>query len=287
MAKKVANDKQNTVNEQVQQMVLPIDAELKPQVIMAPPPPIMTKPETPTVLQELLHAGISTSVDKMMVKHQIPAFFENAVGGVLRGLAGPAFELGTFFYLRDRGLQDEQLAATLLTPLALKGNAEAQMRLGVTYMRLNQLTEALLWLEKASAQGSLKAMFVAGKCYEHAFKPGLARLAYSRMAERGNKYGLEALLDLDKLDKKKFGTLLRQAYEGDAEAQYQLGSEYIRHSHNEVSDTASHSLLTFGLTWLKKAATRGHEPARLLYNQELSQISASEQSLFTKEAAHE
>jgi hypothetical protein len=277
MEKTVVKDKQETVSTQTQQTVLTIKTAPEPQI--------------KTDQQGLLPAAVSSSVSKAMTQYQIPAFFERAVQGTLGGSTESALELGTFFYLRNRDLQDSILALPLLTPEAQKGDKDAQLRLGISLMRLNKVSAAAAWLEKAGHNGNKKALLVAGKCYEHLGKPGQARLVYHRLSELGEKYGYLETLHLDNLDRKKFTSLMRKAYEGDALAQYQLGAEYIKISHVNNDSNEQHDLHNFGLKWLKAAATRGHEPARLLYNQELEKQNTTnmvkEQNLFETEEENE
>ena len=265
MAETVAKHEQEAVNEQRQQPVFYIDEEQGTQMS-----------SDTAARKEILHKNFSSRAHKLMVEYEIPTYFENALNGTLHGLAGSALELGTFFYLRNDGTKDAQLAVPLLTPMALAGNKDARFRLGISYMREGQLRNAATWLEKAGEQGSLRALFLAGRCYESLCERGLARLAYNRVSELGNPYGYKEIIRMDGLKKSKFLSLMSKVYTNDVEAQYQLGMEYINRVRDGESAKEQEELRSFGLKWLKSAAAQGHEAARKLYNKNVPQINDKE-----------
>jgi TPR repeat protein len=70
-----------------------------------------------------------------------------------------------------RAYQQEDYAAALkeLTPLAEKGNADAQLILGQMYMRgqgvLKDSEQAIKWFKASAAQGNAGAQFFLGSMY--------------------------------------------------------------------------------------------------------------------------
>jgi TPR repeat protein len=213
----------------------------------------------------------------MLVKFEIPQLFAAAANGALHGVAEAAFELGTFFYFRNRDADDAKQATRWLTAMARKGSVVAQTRLGASYIRLRDFATARDWLLPAARQNNAKALILLGRCYEELdYKTG-ARLAYNRYAELGYDRGRRELLRLDGLGSKDFGSLLRQVYANDIEAQYRLGTAYLELSRAAKTLPDQEGLRQFGLKWLRTAATQGHEAARSLYNEKAQQLMNEEE----------
>ena len=113
------------------------------------------------------------------------------------------------------------------------------------------------------------------------------RIVDNRYAELGYDRGRRELQRLDELNSKGYGPLLRQVYAGDIQSCYELGRVYLELSRTAATLQEQEGRRKFGLRLLHKAATQGHETARLLYNQEAQNNHQPEQKLFNEEALRE
>lgn len=160
---------------------------------------------------------------------------------------------------------DYPTALRLLRPLAEKGNASAQTRLGVMYLAgrgvAEDPTEAARWIIQAAEQGHARAQALLGSMY--ATGTGVRNSGsesvkwYSKAAEQGDPAGQTGLGDKyfsgDSVreDKAEAAKWYRKAAEqGYAIAQFSLGAmlakgEGVREDHTEA------------LSWYHKAAEQG------------------------------
>jgi uncharacterized protein len=100
--------------------------------------------------------------------------------------------------------RDYVRALELLTPLAEKGNAVAQLKLGMIFSRgklnLPDHVAALRWFSKAAEQGQVEAQFELGRIYRDGLGARidgkLALYWFERAAERGTPHAINALGEL-------------------------------------------------------------------------------------------
>ena len=219
-----------------------------------------------SILSGILGPEISSNAEKVIAHFGIPDFFHKHVPGALKGIAKDALAIGTFFYIRNQDRNDAREAVKYLLDVAKAGDQDAQLRLGTSYMRLDQFTQALEWLEKAGEQNNTTALHLAAKCNEFLGRTGEARVCYHKLGQLGNRFGYLGLIDLDRLNKDTFNTILCRAYLNELNAEFRVGVEYMKLQRLAQDKNEQRNLRDFGLFWLKTAAMQGHEEARNLYN---------------------
>jgi TPR repeat protein len=136
--------------------------------------------------------------------------------------------------------QDESAAAAWYRKAAEQGHPQSQCKLGVMYVEGRGVSQdiqaGLNWLRQAAVQDDAEA------------NSQLAKLYHSRSGttEKGN-------------EAKTVARLLRDAEQGDAEAQFQLGRQ-----HNSVNSpvTDRKESKKEALRWFQKAAEQGHVEAQ-------------------------
>lgn len=135
--------------------------------------------------------------------------------------------------------------------LAEKGNAEAQYKVGEMYELgksvPKDITNALIWYEKAAAQGHAKAGY---------------KILYLEIQANG----------LNDFSKTQLGVLRQEAASGNADAQYFLGKMY-------ATGVGVPKSLNNALTWLNKATFNGVAEAEheaIAVEEELARIRAKE-----------
>ena len=134
--------------------------------------------------------------------------------------------------------KDYRTAVRLLEPLAQRGDALAQLRLGLLYYHGHGVREsdadALQWFERAARQGLADAQFHLGNMYAY----GLARLPADTDAGRlAAQWYFEA------------------ASSGHADAQYSLGILFLTGSGVQQDSGEARR-------WIERAAAQGHADAR-------------------------
>jgi uncharacterized protein len=135
--------------------------------------------------------------------------------------------------------KDYPTAVRLLEPLAQRGDAAAQLRLGLLYYHGHGVREsdaaALQWFERAARQGLVEAQFHLGNMYAY----GLATLPPDTDAHRlAAQWYFEA------------------ARSGHAEAQYSLGILFL--TGTGVQQDAGEAR-----QWITRAAAQGHVDANV------------------------
>lgn len=129
-------------------------------------------------------------------------------------------------------------AAELLAPLANKGNAQAQLKLGTLHYYGQGVQEdeklALFWWKKSASQGNVEAMFQLANAY---------------------LFGNQAAKTVTDPDREAAIWYFQAASAGHAEAQYHLGLLFlsgkgVENNHGEAA------------RWFKKAADQGHAEAK-------------------------
>lgn len=133
--------------------------------------------------------------------------------------------------------KDYPAAVRLLEPLAQRGNAIAQTRLGLLYYHGHGVresdAEALRWFEQAARQGQPEAQYHLGNLYAY----GLVEPAAGGDARRlAAQWYFEA------------------ARQGHAEAQYSLGVLFLTGSGVAVNEAEAKR-------WMARAAAAGHADA--------------------------
>lgn len=145
-----------------------------------------------------------------------------------------------------------------LLPLAERGNAEAQWRMGDCYMRRRgvpqDLTLGAEWYRKAAKQNNAWAEMLLAECYANGWGVdkdyALAAGWYRKSAEQGCSAAELKLLELqEEMD------LLARAEQGDSTAQFQIGYKYAN-GRGVPQDYAR------GVEWLRKAAQQNEPNAQ-------------------------
>lgn len=184
---------------------------------------------------------------------------------------GAWYERGYFYDgLVSPIAQDESTAAIWYRKAAEQGHKEAQCKLGVMHVEgrgvPQDIQAGLDWLRQAAVQGDAEAHSQLAKLYH----------ARSETAEKENKPETAA-------------RLLKDAEQGYAEAQFQLGQLY-NSSHSPVTDRKASK--TEALVWFRKAAEQGHVEAQywtgLYYRHGLEVVAedkAEAEAWFSKAAA--
>lgn len=136
-----------------------------------------------------------------------------------------------------------------LNKVASKGDIEAQLRLGYVYKMsddVDRLEKAIFWYKKAAKLKNTMAMVNLGKLYEE-YDYDKAIYWYKKAMSLGNSYGSLALCDLyfiaqntpeefkkyykkkgmPKDNKKSDKYCLISANQGNAEAQFSVGAQYM------------------------------------------------------------
>ena len=132
-------------------------------------------------------------------------------------------------------------AQTALLAVAQTGNANAQRAIGEVLLRLkdaNRATEALDWLQRATAHGDSRAALLLGKTWLYG-APGVApdgAKACNWLEKVGPDYAPQAAYYLGLIEKNGYGKAINfeaaekhfrfAAERGIAEAMYQLGNAY-------------------------------------------------------------
>lgn len=169
-----------------------------------------------------------------------------------------------YHYGRAPGFtSDRTLAASWYGQAARAGNAEAETRLGDIYNDpedplYNEAT-AFAWYRSAAGKGNLSAQRALAELWENpAFvSPDYAQAYhwYVKAAEQGDEYVYEILdgvyvygTSVKSYDE-VFDRLVREAANGDAEAQWRLGKSYMRGDARQDVPKA--------LQWLEKSTDQG------------------------------
>jgi len=133
--------------------------------------------------------------------------------------------------------KDYPAAVRLLEPLARRGDALAQLRLGLLYYHGHGVREsdaqAVLWFERAARQGLADAQFHLGNMYAY----GLAPLPTDT---DGNRLAAQWYFEA--------------ARAGHADAQYSLGILFLTGSGVQLD-------LAEARKWIARAAAQGHADA--------------------------
>lgn len=133
--------------------------------------------------------------------------------------------------------KDYPAAVRLLEPLARRGEAPAQLRLGLLYYHGHGVREsdalALQWFERAARQGLPEAQFHLGNMYAYGLAPLPADTDGNRLAAQ---WYFEA------------------ARAGHADAQYSLGILFLTGSGVQPDPTEARK-------WIARAAAQGHADA--------------------------
>ena len=159
--------------------------------------------------------------------------------------------------------KDYESAAKHFKSAAEHGNAEAQYKLGECYADGNGVeasaSEAVKWYCKAAEQGHAEAQYNLGGWYDGLLVINSefcenedveeALKQYHKAAEQGHH---EAKMRI------KYHDLLA-AEQGDAEAQYRAGCNFLESQSFDLSDMAA--------DYLRKAAEQGHEKAKEKLNE--------------------
>ena len=136
----------------------------------------------------------------------------------------------------DNGKFKESYQA--LAPLAAKGDAKAQVYIGVMYYNGQGVKEsnkeAFNWFQKAAKQGNAQGQYELAQMYI---------------------FGFGVPSNETEPDKKAIDLYTKAANQGHADAQYELGVLYITGKGVESSEEK-------GMAWIKKAAKQGHTRAR-------------------------
>ena len=136
-------------------------------------------------------------------------------------------------------IRDYKTAAMCFSLAAQDGNAEAQYRLGRCYWDGKgvdkNLDEYERWIRKAAEQGFPKAEIIYGDCFR-------------------SKRDKESLAEAESWVKKGITGLIKEAKQGDAEAQYLLGGCYLCGVGVELDEAE-------GMKWFRKAAEQGDAEA--------------------------
>lgn len=134
--------------------------------------------------------------------------------------------------------KDYPSAVRLLEPLALHGQAQAQLRLGLLYYHGHGVREsdalALAWFERAARQGLAEAQYHLGNMYAYGLAPVAPDMDVNRLAAQ---WYFEA------------------ARQGHAQAQYSLGILFRTGSGVEQDRAEARK-------WISRAAAQGHSDAQ-------------------------
>ncbi len=194
-----------------------------------------------------------------------------------QGHANAQYHLGEM-YSSGRGVpKDEALAATWYTRAAEQGHADAQCELGVmNYFGKGvpeDRTRSVHWFAlaaeqgekappvaqryRAAVRGDAKAQWKLGSMY-HWDDPGAPKDHaqavhwYSLAAAQGHDAARRYMAEVQAVERYKHA-----AEQGDAEAQYELGSRY------EIGGDGTPQDPAHAAHWYTRAAENGHEDARL------------------------
>lgn len=133
--------------------------------------------------------------------------------------------------------KDYPAAVRLLEPLAQKGNAQAQVRMGLLYYHGHGVresdSEAKKWFELAARQGNADAQFHLGNMYA---------------------YGLVDLSKDVDVDQQAAQWYFQAARQGHPDAQYSLGILFL--TGKGVVQSREEAL-----KWIRRAADQGHTDA--------------------------
>jgi len=186
----------------------------------------------------------------------------------LHGNADAQLQLGLMCQSRWDSVKYQVDAAKWYRKAADQGNATAQYNLGVMYrtgagVPKDEL-EAAKWLSKAADQGNAEAQVNIGSLYLHGQgvpkDESEAVRWYRRAADQGNSDAQRALLQIQTVhdeservqkEVERVQTIYTNALQGNADAQFTLGSMY-QQGEGITKDP------TEGMKWYRKAAEQGH-----------------------------
>lgn len=139
--------------------------------------------------------------------------------------------------------KDYTRAVRLLEPLARRGDATAQVRMGLLYYHGHAVREndarAFEWFLRAAEQGNTDGQFHLGNMY---------------------MYGLGVPATESEPDRVAALWFFEAARRGHAEAQYNLGILFLAGKGVYQNDAEA-------LKWIRRSAERHHEPARRFLDQ--------------------
>jgi len=167
---------------------------------------------------------------------------------------------------------DYAAARTLLEPEAQKGDAAAQVKIGLIYAKglgvPKDAARAFKWFQKSAAQGNAEAMYCMGVAYDvgdaGAKDPGKAVDWYRKAAEAGfekAQYNLGQMLltgdgmQAEPVEGMKW--LQKAADQNDAEAEYYLSFGYVKGLGVEQNLLAARY-------WIERSAAHGNERGKQL-----------------------
>ena len=186
------------------------------------------------------------------------------------GNAKAQYDLGVRYYNGGGVSQNYAEAIKWYRKAAEQGYAMAQNKLGIMYEKgrgvPQDYLEAVKWYRKAAEQGDMNAQYNLGYMYEYGkgVTPDKAEAKkwYQNVAKQGSEDAKKALRRLSRWKpgkgEDKLTQLKRDAENGDAEAQYQLGFNYF-HGYDGVKEDHEEAV-----KWYRKAAEQGHVDAQIL-----------------------
>lgn len=211
-----------------------------------------------------------------MDKEEIKSFNLNELIKLAEnGDANAQFKLGSCYYSGKHGVPiNYEECVKWWTIAANNGDLSSQMNLGTIYAEGRIVTQnqknAILWLEKAVAQGDSQAMYNLGLCFLPAPQgiPGLnkdVQLGITYLKEAAEKGLPEAMFELAhcylsgisglEKDVQHGFAYMKQAAEAElAQAQFELGQLY----HEGIGCKSD---IDEALKWLEKAINQGHKEA--------------------------
>ena len=183
-----------------------------------------------------------------------------------KGEADAQYELGIHYY----NSKDYTQAFEWLEKSALQGKEDAQYSLGVLYYEGTGVTKDLLqafsWIQKSAMQGDADAQYALAKFYfegEGVTQDETKALEWlQKSAAKGSvaaKQVLATLQDTATTEStgSNFEALQTQAQQGDAKAQYDLGTKYY------IGDGVRKDIPE-AFAWFTKSATQDNADAQLM-----------------------
>ncbi len=191
-------------------------------------------------------------------------WLENAA---LQGNARAENELGDLYDRGDGVPKSRRLAEDWWEKAALRGNVRAQCKLGKRLLADKadggDPERGRYWLQRAATEGSADAQFQLGRMYREGLwvapDPVMAQSLLERSALQGYGEAIDFLRTIESVGysmeewyHQRQPALRKLAEDGDAEAQYQLGSRLERGAFDSVKDVPQ------AIDWYRRAAAQGH-----------------------------